>query len=73
MSVPDGGGSPEASTGGLATEIGRATLEFMRVIARLIRGEVVKRVIARAKMLYDNAMDDDRESYIQLMPDAHYG
>jgi MFS family permease len=53
MSVPDGSGSPEASTGGLATEIGRATLEFMRVIARLIRGEVVKRVggPARARVI----------------------
>jgi len=53
MSVPDGSGSPEARSGGLAVEIGRAMLEFMRVIARLIRGEVVKRVggPARARVV----------------------
>jgi hypothetical protein len=53
--------------------------EFLEVVdynlaARLAdhygrKGEHINRIIARAQLLLDEALDDDREGYVQFVPD----
>src|SRR2546423_11282836 len=53
MSAPDGRGDGNVTAGGIAAGVGRATVRATRWSARLIRGEVVRRVggPARARVI----------------------
>src|SRR5881227_2906101 len=53
MSAPDGRGDGNVTAGGVAAGVGRATVRATRWSARLLRGEVVRRVggPARARVI----------------------